>query len=114
MSQKAVLNRNNRKEYVLVFNEGYVYYSLHKTFEESFKGIIEEWSSGMRSCGVNGKFSDHRALYYPSEDREEDDVDDHNGHEVARNNSSNDDDSDNGRAPFSSVARFPNHEHQPP
>jgi len=40
--QKAVLKCNNRKEYVLVFNEGPVYYSFHRDFVSSFKMIMDE------------------------------------------------------------------------
>ena len=71
MLQKAVLNRNNHREYVLVYNEGSVYYSFHKSFVPAFKKVIEEWSAGMRKCE---RFPEHVATF-PSEGQS-DDIDD--------------------------------------
>jgi hypothetical protein len=59
--QKVVLNRKNSEEYVLVYDEGPVYFSLHEGFVDSFKEVIEEWSAGMRSCG---KSPDHKATFF--------------------------------------------------
>jgi hypothetical protein len=67
LPQKAVLNRINPREYVLVYNEGPVYYSFHKSFVPLFKVVIEEWSAGMRRCG---RFPDHVATF-PSEGQSE-------------------------------------------
>jgi hypothetical protein len=69
MPQKTVLNCNNRKEYVLVFNEGPVYYSFHRDFVSPFKVIIEEWSSEMRS---SERFPDHKPTF-PSETHDDND-----------------------------------------
>jgi hypothetical protein len=90
MPQKAVLNRNNREEYVLVFNEGPVYFSFHQDFLTPFKMIIEEWSSGMRS---SGRYPDHKATF-PSENR--DDNEDQGDSDSASSESATDDSGDDG------------------
>ncbi|KAI9781728.1 MAG: hypothetical protein M1839_005721 [Geoglossum umbratile] len=47
---KVVLNRNNHREYVLVYDAGPVYYSFHPDFEKQFKDVITEWSVKKRTC----------------------------------------------------------------
>jgi hypothetical protein len=69
MPQKAVLNCNNGREYILVFNEGPIHYSFHQDFMTTFKMIMEEWSSGMR---ISEKFPDHKPTY-PSETHNDND-----------------------------------------
>lgn len=82
-----MLNRQNPREYVLVYNSGAVYYNFHEDFVESFKAVIDEWSEGMRSSGR----PDHRPSF-PFETLEDDDGDSLD--EETHNVSTGDDDSD--------------------
>jgi hypothetical protein len=58
--QKAVLNRNHHREYVLVYDSGPVYYSFHSHFEKQFKSVIEQWSARKAQCP---RFSGHKASF---------------------------------------------------
>jgi len=82
---KAVLNPNNTKEYVLVYDSGPVYYSFHKDFVEPFKAVIDEWSAGMERCG---RYPVHEVVY-PFEGLHDNDHD--SGIDIAHNNAISDD-----------------------
>jgi hypothetical protein len=46
--QKVCLNPKNPNEYVLAFNDGEVYYSLHKDYVPQFKKVASEWAQGKK------------------------------------------------------------------
>jgi hypothetical protein len=58
-----VLNPYNRKEYVLVYDNGGVHCCFNNDFLNSFKEILDEWSEGMRKFS---RFSQHHIqVHFP-------------------------------------------------
>jgi hypothetical protein len=63
----------NRKEYVLVYDRGEVYFSFHERFRRAFEIVIAEWSAGMRA---SGRHPDHEAILIRAPDEEVEDSED--------------------------------------
>jgi hypothetical protein len=48
LEQRLFLNHQHPTEYVLAFNDGVVYASLHEEFEVQLRGLLEPWSKEKR------------------------------------------------------------------
>jgi hypothetical protein len=68
-----VLNPYNRKEYVLVYDNGGVHCCFNNDFLNSFKEILDEWSEGMRECG---RFPQHQIQVHFQDPADVEDLED--------------------------------------